>query len=136
MPIAMMVPHPFSFEDRGAEILLHGQVWDITRTIFLEAPEGDVRPSVPALGLSLGRWQGATLIVETTDIDWPYFDPIGTMQSDAAEIREEFTLSEDQSRLDYRMTITDRETFTEPATMETYWLALGEAFDPYDCQVL
>lgn len=135
MPLAMMMPHPYSFEDRGAEVLLHGQVWDLTRTIFMESSGREVRPPNPALGLSFGRWEGRTLIVETRDIDFPYFDWLGTTQSDAMEIIEEYALSEDQSRLDYRMTITDPETFTEPATMETYWLALGEPFDPFDCQV-
>ncbi len=50
-------------------------------------------------------------------------------------VHEEFVLSDDQSRLEYRMTMTDPETFAEPATRETYWLALGEDFDPFNCQV-
>ncbi|MFL2546030.1 MAG: hypothetical protein ACJ0SL_01495 [Candidatus Rariloculaceae bacterium] len=87
---------------------------------------------MPALGLSVGYWEGRTLIVDTTEIDWPYYDARGTMLSDEFTIREEFTLSENQSRLDYRMTMTDPVTFAEPAKMETYWLALGEEFAPYD----
>ncbi len=44
------------------------------------------------------------------------------------EITEVFTLSDDQQRLDYHMTVTDPELFAEPATViETYWVALGEA---------
>lgn len=32
-------------------------------------------------------------------------------------------------------TVTDPETFTEPATIEGHWLALGEAIEPYQCSV-
>jgi hypothetical protein len=73
--------------------------------------------------------------VDTTDIDWPYFDGRGTPQSEAMAVHEEFVLSDDQSRLEYRMTMIDPETFAEPVTRETYWLALGEDFDPFNCQV-
>ncbi|MYJ95794.1 MAG: hypothetical protein F4053_09490 [Proteobacteria bacterium] len=135
MPWVMMVPHPYQFEDRGDEILLHTQQWDLTRTIYMNSSGEGAELSLPRLGRSVGQWESRTLIVETTDIDWPYFDPRGTPQSEAVTVREEFTLSEDQSRLDYRVTITDPLTFSEPATRETHWLALGEPLDPYDCLV-
>lgn len=137
MPFLMVVPHPYSFEDRGDEILLHGEQWDFTRVIVMDRSadnSGDYR-SMPRFGRSTGRWEGRTLIVETTDIDWTYFDIWGTAQSSAMTVTEEFTLSEDQSRLGYRMTMTDPATFTEPAMRETYWLALENHFDPYDCLV-
>jgi hypothetical protein len=35
------------------------------------------------------------LVVETSDIDWIYFDDIGTPKTDAMEVVERFTLSED-----------------------------------------
>jgi len=67
-------------------------------------------------------------------VNWPYFDNIGTPQSEAVEYVERFTLSEDPTRLDYRLIITDPATFTEPAIYERYWLALGEDLQRYDCQ--
>ncbi len=63
MPIVMLVPHPFRFENGGTEIRLHGQVWDITRTIFMESSGQDAPLAVPNLGRSVGRWEGRTLIV-------------------------------------------------------------------------
>jgi hypothetical protein len=130
----MAQPHPFEFEDRGSSILLHGEVWDITRTIEMDPAAGDGELEYPHFGRSVGHWEGRTLIVETTNIRWPYFDAGGTPQSEAVEVREEFALSEDQSRLDYRQIVTDPETFTEPATLETYWLALGEQRGLYGCE--
>jgi len=73
--------------------------------------------------------------VTTTRINWPYFDNIGTPQSENVEMLETFTVSEDQARLDYRLTVTDPGTFTEPAVFERHWLALGEQIELYDCQV-
>lgn len=88
-------------------------------------------------GYSRGRWNNEqVLVVQTTQVDWSYFDDsAGTPQSDAVEITEVFTLSDDQQRLDYRMIVTDPELFTEPATViETYWVALGEALvQPPNC---
>ena len=134
MPLVMVWSvYPHSFEDQGTEILLHSQWWDIKRKIHLTPLVPEEERPASRLGHSAGRWEGRSLIVETTDIDWPYFDARGTPQSKAIEVREEFTLSEDQSRMDYRMTVTDPEVFTEPATIETYWLALGEKIEPYDC---
>ena len=49
-------------------------------------------------------------------------------------IVKRFSLSDDHGRLDYHMTVIDPETFTEPATYETYRLALGEKVERYDCQ--
>ncbi len=133
MPQIMSQPHPYEFVDQGDKILLRGEIWGITRTIFMDASAAGGKLEVPNLGRSIGRWDGRTLIIETTDIDWPYFDYSGTPQSDAASIREEFTVSDDQTRLDYLQTVTDPATFTEPATLETHWLALGEEIIPWVC---
>jgi hypothetical protein len=74
--------------------------------------------------------------VRTTRIDWPWFDNGGTPQSTDVEIVERFTLSEDQSRLDFEITVTDPGTFVQPAVLRGYWLALGETILRYDCQPL
>ncbi len=133
LPIVMRNPHPYEFIDNGNEITLRGETWDIERTIHMEGnPEG--QPATP-LGYSVGRWEDNVLVVQTTRINWPYFDNIGTRQSEAVEMIERFTVSEDQTRLDYHLTINDLATFTEPATYERFWLALGETLPTYDCRV-
>ena len=133
MPQIMRQPHPYEFVDEGDVILLRGEIWGITRTIFMNPAAASGELEVPNLGRSIGRWEGRTLIIETTDIDWPYFDYSGTPQSGATSIREKFTVSEDQSRLDFLQVVTDTATFTEPATLETHWLALGEEIIPWEC---
>lgn len=137
MPVTMGAPLPIRFIDEGDSLTLHAVYFDTIRTIHMDdaaaAPE-DQPPS--PLGYSVGRWEGRTLIVETTRIDYPYVDnEARTPQSEAVEVFERFTLSEDQSRLDFQMTINDPFTFTEPATRERTYLALEEPFVALDCHV-
>ena len=52
----------------------------------------------------------------------------------AVEIDERFTPTEDGSRLDYAMTVTDPSTFTEPVRLEKYWLWFPQVtVEPYEC---
>ncbi len=62
-------------------------------------------------------------------INWPYFDDIGTPQSETVKMIERLTVSEDQTRLDYHLTITDPVTFIEPATIASLAGAWGDAPD-------
>ena len=134
MPRIMTNPHPFEFVDRGSTLALRSELYDLTRTIHMDQTVPEDQPATP-LGYSVGRWEGGTLVVETTRVSWPYFDNIGTPQSDSVSYVERFTPGEDGRRLNYRLVVTDPATFTEPAVYERYWLDLGEDLQRYDCQV-
>jgi hypothetical protein len=136
MPVTMGAPLPIRFIDEGDTITLHTVYFDTRRTIHIsDAADPESQPATH-LGYSVGRWEGRTLIVDTTRINYPYVDnEARTPQSETVEIVERFTLSEDQSRLDYALVITDPVTFTEPATRTRTHLALEEPFDVLDCHV-
>ncbi len=136
MPRITVNPHPFEFIDRGNTIALRTELYDIERTIHMDrdAPPEDAPWS--SLGYSVGSWENDELVVRTTRVNWPYFDNAGTPLSEDAEIVERFTLSEDQTRLDFEVTVTDPSTFTRPAVLTGYWLALGDTVARYDCQPL
>ena len=68
--------------------------------------------------MSVGRWDGGTLVVDTTDIDYPHFDGRGIPLARGARVEERFTMNADGSRLDYTMKVTDPATFTEPVTLD------------------
>jgi hypothetical protein len=97
------------------------------------APAAGLAPS--RLGLSIGRFEddGRSLVVETTALNWPYYDTIGTPLTPDVKITERFTVSDDQSALTYRQTVTDPGTFTEPAIHESQHLALGETIERFVC---
>ena len=86
------------------------------------------------LGYSVGRWDGATLIVTTTRISWPYFSQLGIRQSSEVEIVERFTPTSDGTRLSDTMTITDPATFTAPLELKRSWVwRPDETVKPYHC---
>ena len=131
LPTAMDNPYPIEFVDRGDVIDFRLEEWDGLRTIYLE---GGGDPVQPRMGRSVGRWEGRTLVVETTDMDWRYVDDLGTPQSEDAVIEERFTLSEDGVRLDWIARITDPVNFTEPVVMEGAWTWVpGHEIKPFNC---
>jgi len=139
MPGVMATPYPFEFRDHGAWIRLIGFSNNalIDRTFHMESAAPEATPEPSRFGHSTGRWAADNrLDVTTTLIDWPYFDDsLGIPQSELIEVFETFTLSADQQRLDYEMTATDPDTFTETVTVvQTHWLALGESLaEPTHC---
>ena len=96
------------------------------------AVDEDAPPTL--LGHSVGQWDGDDLIVHTHSVDWHHFDAYGIPQSSAARFVERFSPSADGANLDYTITVTDPETFTEPVTMTKQWVwRPGEAVKPYEC---
>jgi hypothetical protein len=134
MPGIMDNPFPIELVERDGGILLRTEEWDIERAIHMTgAADPATEPATP-LGYSVGRWDGDTLIVATTRIDWPYFDDAGTPQSADVETVERFSLSDGGRRLDYAITVTDPATFTAPVTLDGHWVWVpGQVIKPYNC---
>jgi hypothetical protein len=131
----MEQPYPMEFIDQGETVILRLEEYDLVRTIQMggDAPDG----SATLLGSSLGRWEGDTLVVTTINIDWYYFNQMGVGQSPDAAIEERFSPSSDGSRLNYQLTITDAVTFTEPVTLEKFWLWRPDVeILEFDCTVM
>ena len=138
MPGAMSTPHPIAFEQEAEDVIfLHLEEWDLTRIIYMTPRLPKDNDSLGPLGYSVGRWDGNTLIVTTTRIDYPYSIRGGIPQSMQAKIIERFSLGENQSTLDWEATIVDPETFTEPVTTATtHWKWVpGEEIQPYNCSL-
>lgn len=134
MPGVIVNPYPIQFIERDGDIELRIEEWDTVRTIHMS---GDVEPAERAtpLGYSVGRWEDETLVVETTKISWPYYDDIGTPQTEAMVVEERFTPSTDSTRLDYTQTAFDPVTFTAPAVLSGYfWQVTGDEIKPFECE--
>jgi hypothetical protein len=135
MPYVMEQPYPIELVDAGDTILLKLEEYDTVRTIAMhgEAAASTQRPA--RLGTSVGRWDGAALVVTTTDIDYPFVNNTGIPLGRGASIVERFTPTLDGSRLEYSMTIDDPATFTAPVTLRKAWeWRPGEQLRPYDCR--
>jgi len=134
MPTIMQQPFPIELIDRGNEIHMRIEEYDLVRIFHMSsAPNPTVPPSI--LGRSTARWDGDSLVVTTTNIGWPYsFGQVGIPQSAAVELVERFTVIDDGSRLDYQITSTDPATYTEPLTLSKPYLYVpGLEILPYEC---
>mgnify|MGYP001269060368 CR=1 FL=1 len=93
----------------------------------------DGRPQLPQsmrswMGSSRGRWEGDTLVVETTNRREDGF--MGS--SPQAKLTERFTLR-NAGVLDYRATIDDQQTWTKPWTFMVPMAKSDEAIYEYAC---
>ena len=133
MPNAVLNPYPMEFVDQGEQIVQRIEEWDGVRTIHMNADSARQGEASP-LGFSAGRWEGKTLVVETTNIDYPLLDDSGTPMSPAVRIVERYTLSEDDTRLDLELTVTDPPNLAEPAVWTAGWSwEPGVRVRPFEC---
>ena len=133
MPSTMSNPHPMHFVDGGDRITLNIQENDVVRTIYLgENAEAAAQPSSP-LGYSVGHWEGSTLVVRTTSINWPYFDRTGVPVSEEVVVDERFEIDETGSRMVIRVVTTDPVNFEAPVTTQRSYGLFGEDVKPYGC---
>ena len=107
------------------------------RIIRLGVKEHLPRHLTPWLGDSIGRWEGDTLVVETTNIHplqlsqtsvlWPYRGA-----SDDLKVTERFTRTGPDTIL-YRFTMEDPATFTAPFSGELPFNRIDEQLFEYAC---
>ena len=134
MPHVMYQPGLRELVDNGDTITVKSAYGNSRRTVHMQPPEESrALPRTP-MGYSIGHWEGNTLVVETTNIAAPAFDADGSLQSDSMVVTERYKVSEDQSRLDYELVMTDPVAFKVPAVFRTYYLALGEPFRAGGCE--
>lgn len=134
----MNAPYPVELVDQGETILFKLEEYDTVRTIHLTDLHDDRDVEHSLLGYSTGRWQGDTLIIRTTKIDYPFLHvgsvPDYVPQSKYARMQETLTLGSERDRLYYTLTVTDTEMLTEPMVFSKYYLFRpGEEVQAYSC---
>ncbi|MDH3506286.1 MAG: DUF6152 family protein [Gammaproteobacteria bacterium] len=136
MPALMGNPYPMQFVQGDGQIELRFEEFDAVRTIHMENAVDPASVEASHLGYSVGRWEGDTLVVRTTRINWPYFNRIGAPQTENVVVDERITAVDGGNRLDYVMTVTEPATLVEPFVWEAFWTwKQGEAVGLYDCIV-
>jgi len=130
--------HPFRFERSGEDILLRLEAFDNVRIIHMDPDaRAEGQPFTP-LGYSTGGWNGETLVVTTTRVDWPisrFFDPT-IPQSLEVEFVERFTVIDEGRQLRYDVAISDPINLATPVSADSYAVygtLPGVGLLPYDC---
>lgn len=135
MPLLMITPVPIEFVQAGNDIRIRFEEDDAERLIHMTGDTDAASAAPSLLGYSTGRWEGRTLVVETSKISFPFLDDRGAPQSPDVHLLERFTLSENEDRLDYRVTITDPATLATPFDLTRYWVWRPEVtLGRWDCQ--
>ena len=116
VPRSMYLPHPFQIAQGGKKIEIQFAYSSSGRTIHLE--KVDPLPDDTYNGFSVGRWEGDTLVVDTTGFNGKtWFDRAGNFASDALKVTERFTPAgnlNDMFVLRYEATVDDPKVFTRP----------------------
>ncbi len=86
----MSNPHPMHFVDGGDRITVYIQENDVVRTIYIGENEEGAAMEPGPLGYSVGHWENKTLVVRTTNINWPYFNRAGIPLSEDVVVDERF----------------------------------------------
>jgi hypothetical protein len=121
-PALMVLPTLTSIERAGDRILIDIDGTDTQRIVHLDVEALPPRAERSREGYSIGRWEGETLVVETTAFA---SDPeglgFGLPSSPRKRAVERFTLSDDRRRLLYEASVEDPEFLLEPLRLRSTW---------------
>jgi hypothetical protein len=131
----MQAPFPMEVYQSDELIVFKMEYFDLVRVVFL-----DGRPHPPAtaphsrVGHSVGRWEGDTLVVDTTHLSSGTFMNNGFNHSESLHMTERFRLSPDGGVLWLVQTYEDSAVFQGVAARYMAWTRRpGEYVYPYDC---
>lgn len=128
--------YPIEFIQKGDQLTIIYEVEGELRRVYLGKRGVPKEKRLPSRdGYSVGHWEGATLVVETTDLTDGQ-DQIHP-HSDQARIIERFSLEQDKAGtkiMSYVMTMTDPIYYTEPVTIEKKFSPTTDGYImPYRC---
>ena len=98
-------------------IILRNEIFDVTRTVYMDGrghPEDGERSNQ---GHSIGRWEGDTLVVDTTPfVEHPGSNGRGVPSGQGKHLIERFSLSDDGTRAFVDVYLEDPDYLAEPFT--------------------
>lgn len=115
-------PLPLIIRREGEHLVIEYEEWSLNRTIYMDGREhpGDLVPS--PLGYSVGRYDGDSLVVETSGLVPDFLYIGGGRHSGEARGTERYTLANDPRRLDLELTVEDPVMLREPFVITKTWL--------------
>ena len=120
-PAVMLIPDIKTIEINDGTVVIRGEFESMTRTVYLNqySHEG---AEVSLFGHSIGRWEGSTLVIDTT-----HFSPhrqgnaIGLPSGEQKQLIERLSLNEDGSRINYHYELADGEYLASTVSGEVEW---------------
>jgi len=137
----IIAQHQLEIRQRGNDRLeLRYGEWDARRTIYLDGRKRPVNQAPSVMGYSVGRWDGETLVVETSGIAaniarW-LDGSASARHSDQMQVVERYARSKDGNTLLLTATMEDPWSLREPVMIKKIWRwAPEQKIAPYkDCE--
>ncbi len=115
IPRATYMPFPFQIAHNKDVLFFSYEYAGAVRNIHLSDP--GPAPIDAWMGQSWARWEGDTLVIETTGLnDQTWLDRAGNFHSDVLKVTERFTRTSEHT-MDYQATLEDEKTYTRPWTI-------------------
>lgn len=135
VPFYMQAPFPMEIYQGRDLIVLRMEYFDMMRVLFLDGRDHppDEAPHTNS-GHSVARWEGDTLVVDTTHIRSGTFMNNGLTHSEDLHLEERFRLGPDGETLHLTQVYTDPARFEGVAARYMAWEKdPGNYVLPYDC---
>ena len=117
----IFAPHQLEIRRIGSDrVELHYGEWDARRTVYLDGRPRPLGQGPTRLGHSTGRWEGDTLLVETTGVA-ENLTMWRARHSGQLRVVERFTRSDDGAMLHLTATISDPWSLREPIVIKRNW---------------
>jgi hypothetical protein len=115
IPRATYMPFPFQIAHNDDALFFSYEYAGAVRNVYLSDP-GEA-PIDSWMGLSWARWEGDTMVIETTgQHDQTWLDRAGNFHSDLLKVTERFTRTSEHT-MHYEVTLADESVYTRPWTM-------------------
>jgi hypothetical protein len=127
-------PYPLEIVQNDSQVTILYESFHEVRRIFLDGRGYPEKLPHRAMGYSVGRWEGSTLVVETRMLSPSYVDLGGQPLSENARVVERMSLSDDGQTLRSELTVHDPENYRRPITRHRAWRKTPETtILEYDC---
>jgi hypothetical protein len=116
LPRINETPNPLKIYQEPGVVLILYEAFNLYRQIFMDGRELSKDPNPSWLGYSTGKWDGDTLVVDTTGFNGKtWLDQAGHPTTDALHVTERFR-RRDFGHLEISTTIDDPKAYTKPWT--------------------
>ena len=117
LPATTFYPVATTITVQKERVIIKTDWMDTTRTVYLDGRAHPPASQKFLHGHSVGRWEGKTLVVETTNFtEHPMGLSMSVPSSDQKKLVERFTLADDGKSLIYEGTIDDPKYLTQTAS--------------------
>ncbi len=128
-------PMPIQILQTNKELAFLFEAWNVFHVVPLDGRQHPDDLERQWNGLSNGRWEGDTLVIETGYFnDKSNLDTIGHPHSDQLHLVQRFTRTDDK-HMAYEITVTDPKMFTNPwKNVRTFTLRPDWEILEYSCE--